>query len=409
MLSKFTFPLNSGNFYILLWSLYFMQGILYPQGCFISQAILAIILLISFYNMFYINIKYKLPTYFKGLNILLLMFIIYGVILIVSGEKIYKGNVLISNINYIKEIIISILPIYSFYNFSIKNKITEKNIRIWSILFILVAICRYWFNYQKLTEDIVVYGSQQIEITNNIGYSFLAILPLAFFWYKKPIIQYIIVGLIMFFILSAMKRGAIMIGSVCMVWFLYQTLKTSSRNRKILIILLCLAIILFAVNYIENMIATSDYFNRRIEDTLEGKSSGRDSIYTYFINYFLYKASVIDFLIGGGANATLSIYEHLAHNDWIEIAINQGCIGIIIYLIYWSGFWKSIQKTNKTSIIYSCLITIFIIFFAKTFFSMSYGGMSYMTTLPLGYCLANSQMSSNDPVKTRLQILSASR
>lgn len=386
-----------------------MQGILYPQGCFISQAILAIILLISFYNMFYINIKYKLPTYFKGLNILLLMFIIYGVILIVSSKKIYIGNVLVSNFNYLKEILISILPIYSFYLYTLKKKTTEIDLKIWCIFFIIIAISQYWFNYQKLTEDIVVYRSQQIEVTNNIGYSFLAILPLAFFWYKKPIIEYLIIGLIMFFIVSAMKRGAIMIGAVCMVWFLYQTLKTSSRNKKILIILLCIAIILFAVNYIENMIATSDYFNRRIEDTLEGKSSGRDILYAKLIDYFLYKASAIDFLIGGGANTTLMVIDQYAHNDWIEIAINQGCIGIIIYLIYWSGFWKSIQKTNKTSIIYSCLITIFIIFFAKTFFSMSYGDMSYMTTLPLGYCLANSQMSSNDPVKTRLQILSASR
>ena len=67
----------------------------------------------SLYYAFYANAKYRLPVYFKGLNLLLIMFTIYGVILLISGEHIvfrpsYKGT---SNIEYLKSIYKSLLPV----------------------------------------------------------------------------------------------------------------------------------------------------------------------------------------------------------------------------------------------------------------------------------------------------------
>ncbi len=44
------------------------------------------------------------------------------------------------------------------------------------------------------------------------------------------------------------------------------------------------------------------YFLERIQDTLDGDTSGRDSLYDDFWEYFLYGATPLQQLLGGGAN-----------------------------------------------------------------------------------------------------------
>ena len=126
---------------------------------------------------------------------------------------------------------------------------------------------------------------------------------------------------------------------------------------------------------------------KRIEDTLSGNSSGRDNLYTFFWNYFTENADFTHYLLGRGANGTLEIYYNYAHNDWLEIAVNQGLLGIIIYAFYWFCFyktWKHAKNIDSKTI----LVLTALIFFAKTLFSMSYADMSYVSTSVLGYALA---------------------
>ena len=46
-----------------------------------------LLILISFYYAVYANFHYKLPVFFKALNVLLIMFTIYGFLLIIKGEQ----------------------------------------------------------------------------------------------------------------------------------------------------------------------------------------------------------------------------------------------------------------------------------------------------------------------------------
>ena len=115
--------LNKCNLYILLWVLYSLQGTLYASGSIISQGILAILLLWSIYYCFVVNTKYysrELPSFIKAVNIFLIMATIYGVVLILSGKVLYitEGDIIkTSNFDYLKTIYISLLPIYSFFEF----------------------------------------------------------------------------------------------------------------------------------------------------------------------------------------------------------------------------------------------------------------------------------------------------
>ena len=104
---------NQTNFYILLWCLYYLQGTLYASGGMISQAILGLLLIISIYNAYYLNRYYRLPIYFNGLNSLIILLTIYGLYLIVCGDIIYINYRIVPNYFYLKNLLISLLPIYS--------------------------------------------------------------------------------------------------------------------------------------------------------------------------------------------------------------------------------------------------------------------------------------------------------
>jgi hypothetical protein len=94
---------------------------------------------------------------------------------------------------------------------------------------------------------------------------------------------------------------------------------------------------------------------------------------------------------GSGANATLSISSLYAHNDWLEIAINQGVFGLIIYFFYWIMFFRECSSKSYTPYARLAMQLLFIIYFMKTFFSMSYNDMTVGATLVLGYCLAQEK------------------
>lgn len=133
--------------------------------------------------------------------------------------------------------------------------------------------------------------------------------------------------------------------------------------------------------------STSDYMMSRIESTMQGNSSGRDKLYSYFWRYFTEEANALHYLIGRGANGTLEIYYNYAHNDWLEIAVNQGLLGLIIYAFYWLVFYKTWKNAINSDAKTIFVLTILILF-AKSIFSMSYGAMTYVSASILGYALA---------------------
>lgn len=376
---------NQANIYISLWCLYYLQGTLYTSGSIVSQAILAILLLISLYNAYYLNLHYKLPLYFKGLNALVIMFTIYGVYLIISGDIIIKDYARVGNMTYLKTIYISLLPIYSAYLYTIKGKLTQSSVSKWFFIWLIIATAQYYFYQREALEQIL---TNKTEITNNAGYIFLALMPILVVFNKRPWIQFPILLYCMTFIFMGMKRGAIVIGILIFAYFIYQTYQTSSYRRKKYILLGASITIVVISFLVINMMSSNEYFSQRIEQTLEGDSSGRNKLYTRLFNHFLSEASVPVFLFGKGANGTLKILGKYAHNDWLEILINNGLLGSFVYALYWIYFIKAWRKLKKYYIISSALGMIFAITFMKTLFSMSYGNLEIYMSIAIGYFFA---------------------
>lgn len=390
MISLNPAKLNRCDWFIIVWVLYYLQGVLYSSGGAISTGLLGINLLVSIYCAIKIWQMPNNPPYIKGLNLLVVMFSIYGFAHIINNPSVAHYAVSgksMASYNYIKEIYLSILPIYAFYYFSLKGYLTAERLRLWAVVFCISCVVSYFIYMQQAMEKLLESGSSAEETTNNAGYLFLSLIPIWVVYRKKPLLQYAGLAFSMAFLLMGMKRGAIAIGGVVFIYLIWQIIRNARGKQRVIVILLTATLAIVGVYFVIDMMTSSDYFMQRLEDTKEGNSSGRDSLYSFFWTYFSEKADAIQYLFGRGANGTLEIYYNYAHNDWLEIAVNQGLLGILVYAVYWKKLYSTWRKSTNIEA-KTILALVGIIYFAKTIFSMSYGDMTYVSTSVLGYALA---------------------
>lgn len=374
-------------------------------GGLVGQVAQGILIAMSLYYAFYANFKYKLPVYFKALNVLLVMFTIYGVLLLISGEQLMVKATYyeIENTNFLKIIYKSLLPVYPFYVFARQGILKEKTVKLWFFVFLLLAIRSFYSVQESMLRKAIERGSSEEEFTNNTGYIFLALLPALVLFYKKPVIQYLGIAVCTYFIVIAMKRGAVLVGIICLVWFMITNLKRVSKKRKWIVVLVSVVVVFAGYYLYLYMMETSDYFRYRITQTQERDSSGRDQLFVLFYEHFINENNPLRFLFGYGAEATLKIGENYAHNDWLEIATNQGLLGLIVYLVYWICFFVSWRRTKWHPQAFMAIGMTAIVYFISSLFSMSYNTMTRCATMVLGYYLAISfEPSSQEEETTQL-------
>lgn len=372
--------INQCDIYVGLWCIYMLQGVLYPPGI-INRVLQLIMLLWSMTAVFrYIinSTKYTYHTILKATFVLIVMYTIYGTIHIMFDAQITVQGQHV----YLQTALNSLAPIFLFYEFAMNGKLTSDRIRIYLPFLIITCILLY---YEKESQALLRTNTE--EITNNIGYMFLPLIPILFFYSKKPILQFTFLGIILLYVLMAMKRGAILIAGVGTMVLLYANIKDSSRGMKFLFAMLTIIIIVSICMYIDYMMNNSAYFMSRVDQTLEGDTSNRDIIYGTLWDNILLESRPFYFYFGRGANSTLRVVGCFAHQDWLETFCNNGLIGVFILFAFFYTFGKNalISKGHFSAMMFYSFITIFIIIFSKTLFSMSIQDLDLSESMLIGY------------------------
>ena len=384
---RFLGKINRSDLYIASWCLYYLQGTLYAESSILSKSLFAINMLVALFYVFEVNNRYKLPAYFKGLNWLLLLFTVYTMALYaIYGAYVMVDGEYFESSSYVKAIYLSLFPIYPFYAFAKKGYVNKEKIRKWAIVFIIITTASYFYENQKRVAALIEVGSDIENVTNNTSYVFLSLVPFLVFYKKYPIIQYIGLSYIAFYVISGMKRGAILIAVICICIFIYDNYKKSASKKRLFLIVFTFLWLFIGIVYLSDYLAHSSYFQIRLAQTMEGKSSGRDEIYSHIWSVFI-NSDLLNVLLGYGANGSIIKTGKFAHSDWLEILINQGLVGVFFYLYYWKQFYKT-WKTSYDIDTKSAIGLLLIIFFIKSIFSMSYASMTFYTNYLLGYCLA---------------------
>lgn len=378
--------------YICLMIMYELSSNIFGHGLIVTILRWTLFATSLIYSVALIAEKKKVPFFITSLAMLYFVFFMYGIAIVIQGKVFYVWRVdgrRVRSFVYLLQISESLLPVFVFYYYSRINALTDEYIRKRVIIFLIVAAICYAIGLQK---SILQTGHD--EVTNNSGYLILSLFPLFLIFRPGSWKQYLSICGSMILIGLSMKRGAILLSFVSLFVFFSYLLMHAKRSTKVGVIVLLIMMIIGTYIGYGKMMSSSVYFQQRVEKTIDGNTSGRDYIFDYFINTFLHKTTESELLFGQGANATLEIYGQYAHNDWIEIAINQGIFGLVVYLVYWMAFFILCVKKQMDPCVRAILVMIFIIYFFKTIFSMSYRTYSIYVSMMLGYAIAKAFQSN---------------
>lgn len=386
--------INRCDIYILLNVLYSLQGLLYPPGI-INQLLQFVILfwaMIECTKVF----RYRIHSpILKSLNLLVIMYCIYGLWNILFAPTVFFSNTgeSPSKYVYLQNSLKSLLPIYMFYLYTRKGLLNTNRIMVYTIILLLISIKSFYENSLKALEEL-----DSEESTNNAAYGFVNLIPALYFFRKKKIIQYSLLAILGIFILIGMKRGAMLIGGVSILIFLYSDFKNGSSKMRLTIFFLSIVLIVVGIYYVSDMMETNLYFEYRVEQSLEGDSSGRDTLYSTLWNSFVNESNLLYVMFGKGADATIGIAGNYAHNDWLETISNNGIIGGLLLLSFFNSLFKTLYKQRKRlpPYMYYPFLILVLIMFCKTLFSMSIQSIGIMHTLLLGYFIYWSTKSKDE-------------
>lgn len=376
------------------WWMYFTQGVLGLRGT-ISAVILVMMLVWSmFYYTKVMIMPYKNPV-LNALSYLFIIFMIYGLI----NHFFISENTEFS-VEYIKKAAYSILPIFGFYYLFRRLSIDEGWMTVIIIALLLFAIGEYYYariEFAAKIADGTLKFREDSEMVIGSTYRFLPIIPLLFFITQKEWIKYFVFIVIAVFCILGVKRGPMVICFLSAIIILLDNFSKSSM-KKIRFKHIIITIIAFVVGFLVicYYVESNEFVTYRLLQILEGDSSGRDLILERFTVYLLSEYNPFYLLFGHGADSTLRILGNYTHNDWLEIAMNEGLLGFIFYLYYYIVLAKQWRRVKSNHALFMCFGTFILISFITTLISMSINNQRISAHVCLAYCIA---MVDNLPIK----------
>lgn len=341
---------------------------------------------VSLWYFFKVLVNRERTTFIKVLNTFLAIITVYGLFILIQGTGGWDSNLKASSFLFIHYT--SVLPVYSFYYFGSHNKINGNWFALMFLLFAVDTYCLYYHNRLVVSSNVL---NAEEGFTNNVGYEWASLLPLIVFFDKRKILQYLSIGIIMFFVLTCFKRGAIVISMAVLLFFFLSTIRKEKMLRKISIVVLTIIVTVLLLNYFDSIVSSYGFFNDRLERTMQGDSSGRDVIYSRFISFLFSPENGFKFFYGNGAFATVKLFGIEAHNDWLEYAIDMGLIGVFVYLTYWVCVIKNYRFFSKKHVGTPIMIAMgmgILFNLLRSFFSMSFYDMSFFSAAVLGYTMS---------------------
>ena len=285
-------------------------------------------------------------------------------------------NDITSGLSSFSALLAGMMPIFSGYYLSRFAKVSEKQIVMALMFFLLVAVLSFYGYANTLNE---VYGDR--DVTNNMGYYFVSTVSIVFI-FNNRFWSYGAIVIIAFYVLLSAKRGAMVCTIVAFLIYYYYVAFLNKKKKTTQIVVLSVFSAILSL-LVVNFLAEDSYTSERIYESFsseEGNAvySGRDVIYASLWD-IIKNSGATHLLFGHGTDATVKLIGIHAHNDWLEIMIDYGAIGIISYLSFFVSIFIYIRKQTASKYKY-IVITIITVLLLQTFFSMGFTSLSMSVT-----------------------------
>jgi hypothetical protein len=362
-------PKGIKQIYIIMacYIFYYLQGILYQSGSIVSQAVLLYIALYGMYGLW----KQFTSIYRTTTDVLMVLFISMLTITFIVSPKTVMGNAyqyigLVDTINQFKTAIVFCLLFFVGKRLYATGRVTDKSVALVGLALLLLSVVRYFYQKELLIEE---HGTG--DNTNNAAYyfvSYLPFLPIVLKEYKKLgiISIFVVVG----FLIAGAKRGAILCAAVAAVVAVYFLIVNKKMKFKLILggMIVCIPLFFF----IEKEYSENDYLQKRVESTKENNMSGRDVAYAMLWGHWVSDQNLSTQLFGNGSAQSVAVWGNYAHNDWLELLIDNGLVGCLVYLAIFISLFRQIHRTKIGFIYQLTLYLCVLMWLMKTVYSMGY-------------------------------------
>lgn len=372
-------------FFVFFFQLsYVGQGVFYDVGSNYAKIGQFIYYLISLYCIVmsvskgYFNLK---------INISLILFLILN-----SVYFIFNPN----GINEIyfaqfRTIFFCISTYFIFYYLGASGLLDEYWLKIYFLLLLIISIINYFVYAQQ--------ADLNEFLQNNAIYAVVMLLPFLFL-FKNRVLILAILTLLILFILTSIKRGAVITSffiSIMVVIYIFNSVNKSSRNKKIIKKIFLFILVILISYFILDFFLKSDMLISRFQGISEDGGSSRDVIFIEILKNGFQGANFINFLFGYGFVGSMKFaFGGTAHNDLLEVLSNFGIFGIFIFISIWYNLWrlcinKFILKRDKY-----ILFTILFVWIIDSQYQQVYNSIhSFSLMMLLGFILGSIRNNKN--------------
>lgn len=242
-----------------------------------------------------------------------------------------------------KSITIALFSYFPFYYFSEHGSFKENRLRTFVFLLFIFSFFNLLLGY-TLQSQITLEDNNVVDQ----AYLFVQLIPLILISYKKSPL-YIFIALAALLVLWGSKRGAILCMAIDMMVFFVYLLKEDSFGRKHRgVILMFFALVL--VVGVMFVLGNDFLYERLLETGSDSDKSGdvRTERYLELWTVYLDNSSIEQLLFGRGFAQTVTVGGGLAHQDWIELLIDNGFFGLFLYIFMIGICVKNIIKWNSS-------------------------------------------------------------
>ncbi len=193
--------------------------------------------------------------------------------------------------------------------------------------------------------------------SNDIYYIIL-LLPFIIFLKNRGLRYFcLILGILL--ALYSFKRGAQLCVILSLLLYVLIDMKSSSMSvfKKIMYLIVITGSVIVLFFYVNSK--TEGYIVERFDEIEESGGSGRESIYTSVIKEFRMQDG-FNQIFGIGLNGVKNHFHvtnvkdgrsYSAHNDFLEMMVDYGYIGLVLYLLLLFSVFGEIRYCKKTGIL----------------------------------------------------------
>ena len=356
---------------------YSLQGVVYPSGSAMSQAMLAIYLAFGTYCFFARLLKRDKSMAEK---VMLCFFLLVAVTFVVS-PKIVHGvtNEAIGRVStwgQFKNIACFCLSYFiGAYCYS-KGTVNSKMLAKAGIAFMSIMILRFFI--AMFTMKMTYRG---FMVQNNAAYPVvlcLPFLPLIFKHYKKIAIALLLLSIAT--VIAGAKRGAIVCLCVGLLAMGIYYLRNIKINIKTVIagFVVVVGLAWFAIDQYNK----SDLLKQRLEMTQKKGLGPREIAYRSLLRHWEETPSLRAKLLGEGTAQSIEIWGNYAHNDWLELLVDNGLAGVVLYALFFVACFKGIKRYRGFTVFKLAGLVAVMLSLTRSLFSMGFtdlfGGLDMM-------------------------------